>query len=351
MNTAAKSASEYNGIDLMKFICAILVLFIHTHPLKSISIFGDHYLVNTLCRMAVPFFFMASGFFFYRKILVQGFKTAILVRYIRRLLLVYLAWTVIYLPYDLIYSLFKFPDTLRVVLIYLKSIIFTGSHVHLWYLPALITAVSLLFFLAKYLRLWVAGLIFLLLYCIGLLGDSYYGLAYGWGLGSFIRHAAVYVGSTRDGLFFGAVYVFAGAWFAVIEKRIKPDLLALQLIAIACFLVFITEVLLLTRLNIAGDFNMTVWMLPAVFTLFVLAAKTDLVLGVNYVKLREMSSFIYFFHCVPIVVFDLLLPFFTFPPSVQMYVPVIRFVVTLIVTLLAAGAFSNSTFGFKKLLI
>lgn len=50
--------SRYNGLDILKCICAFLIIIIHT-PFDSV--FSD-YLV-ALARIAVPVFLMITGFF------------------------------------------------------------------------------------------------------------------------------------------------------------------------------------------------------------------------------------------------------------------------------------------------
>ena len=74
----AQTSRNYNGVDLIKFICAFLVCMIHIPPLPTQTedevflnkdIFG---MINTLiqggvCRIAVPFFFVAAGFFLFKK--------------------------------------------------------------------------------------------------------------------------------------------------------------------------------------------------------------------------------------------------------------------------------------------
>ena len=74
------SASElppehsFNGIDLIKFICAYLVMMIHIQPFDGHAGVYNEYMQcinfamkNIVCRIAVPFFFIASGFLLFRK--------------------------------------------------------------------------------------------------------------------------------------------------------------------------------------------------------------------------------------------------------------------------------------------
>lgn len=50
-----------NNLDLIKFICAFLVICIHISYKDDIG-----HIVTPLCRIAVPIFFMITGFFYYK---------------------------------------------------------------------------------------------------------------------------------------------------------------------------------------------------------------------------------------------------------------------------------------------
>ena len=47
----------------MRLIAALLIVTIHTSPLSSYTETGDFILTRIIARIAVPFFFMTSGFF------------------------------------------------------------------------------------------------------------------------------------------------------------------------------------------------------------------------------------------------------------------------------------------------
>ncbi|HBA96906.1 MAG TPA: hypothetical protein DCZ23_02250, partial [Lachnospiraceae bacterium] len=53
----------YTGIDNFRLAAALLVIAIHTSLFKSFSETGDFIFTKIIARVAVPFFFMASGFF------------------------------------------------------------------------------------------------------------------------------------------------------------------------------------------------------------------------------------------------------------------------------------------------
>ena len=51
------------GIDLFRVFAAIMVVAIHTFPFQSITPFLDEMITLTVFRVAVPFFFMITGYF------------------------------------------------------------------------------------------------------------------------------------------------------------------------------------------------------------------------------------------------------------------------------------------------
>ena len=53
----------YTGIDYFRIIAAFLIIAIHTSPFTTYSYTADFILTRIIARVAVPFFFMTSGFF------------------------------------------------------------------------------------------------------------------------------------------------------------------------------------------------------------------------------------------------------------------------------------------------
>lgn len=147
--------------DAFKWLAAFLVVAIHTSPLESIWPYGDFLLTRIAARLAVPFFFMLTGYF-----AVQVKKTE------KKLFLLYLGVTCLYLPVQ-IYK-YMGGETFTAGRI-LKDIFFDGTFYHLWYLPACMLGLALMTLLLKCGK-ENAVAISILLYVIGLLGDSYFGL-------------------------------------------------------------------------------------------------------------------------------------------------------------------------------
>ena len=81
----------YPLIDCFRIIAAILVVTIHTSPLDTISPTLDFYLTRGLGRIAVPFFFITTAYFYF----LNPSKKR-LYKIIKQTLLIYLATIIIY---------------------------------------------------------------------------------------------------------------------------------------------------------------------------------------------------------------------------------------------------------------
>ena len=94
----------YPAVDRFRVAAALLVVCIHTAPLASFSAAAD-FALKTLARLAVPFFFTATGFFLLGELVRPGLRPRTLSPGVRRFLkktgVLYAACTVLYLPVTL----------------------------------------------------------------------------------------------------------------------------------------------------------------------------------------------------------------------------------------------------------
>ena len=58
-----KQSSSYKLIDLLKFVCAFLVIGIHTRPFQASSELLDKVFYYDISNYAVPFFYACTGYF------------------------------------------------------------------------------------------------------------------------------------------------------------------------------------------------------------------------------------------------------------------------------------------------
>lgn len=273
---AANQKQNYNGIDLMKFFCAILVFMIHFPPfLKEGSLLAQHgnfWLRQCLCRVAVPFYFVSSGFFLFRKMPVYDLDPEVIKNYCFKILRLVGTWSVL---------------------------LFVGKTMQLWYLGATVVAVILLS-LCFYFRIRFRSICILacLLYAIGLLGDSYYGVIAPLEnvpvLKYIMKSYSTFYDTTRTGVFMGFIFVLMGTAFSHFNIRLKMRTALIGLILSGCGLV--AEVFWLKTNHIPVDYNMYIFLLPVSFFLFAFACAVPLKDRGIYKHLRNIGMLVYFTH-------------------------------------------------------
>ena len=97
------STQNYSSIDLAKFVAAIFVVAIHAQPFSGLT---QTVVIDVFARMAVPFFFITSSFFFFSK--NPGKKE--LSHYLRRMGILYLFWFVVEFPITCLHAFIE-PET------------------------------------------------------------------------------------------------------------------------------------------------------------------------------------------------------------------------------------------------
>lgn len=286
---------NYTGIDLFRFIAALLVIAIHISPLASFNETADFILTRVIARVAVPFFFMTSGFF-----LLSGhkFKAEKLVTLIKKTAQIYVIAIIVYIPINIYNGYFKMDYLLLNIV---KDILFDGTFYHLWYLPASVIGAVIAWFLVKHLDYPKACIIALLLYIIGLFGDSYYGVIHNvsWinACYNFIFYISDY---TRNGIFFAPIFFILGGSIAD-----KPQLEFHQCIRgfIFSLMFMLIEALCLHHLNLQRHDSMYILLLPCMYYLF---QTLLLYKGKRLVRIRTMSLIIYLIHPLMIVIIRML---------------------------------------------
>ena len=185
-------------LDRFRLLAAFLAVCNHTAPLAGLAPEADFWLTRVLARIAVPFFLMVSGYFLSQ----DGWRGT--GRFLKRTLTLYAAAVLLYLPLNWYNGGFS-------PLEWLKKLLIDGTLYHLWYFPAVLLGVVIARGLAR-LGLPAALAAALLLYLIGLGGDSYYGLT-----AQLPALDALYGGLfrlcsyTRNGLFLSPLFLLLGA--------------------------------------------------------------------------------------------------------------------------------------------
>lgn len=194
----------------MRIVAVALVVVIHTNPFQGLGASGNavNFVLETTARVAVPFFFLTSGYFFARKTR-DGDPAAYFRSRARSLAELYAFGIALALPVFLagtaVEASLAGESALRSVrgrLVESLSpvdLLYYGTSVSeiLWFLPALVVALGLVAGFAAAGRTELALPTAVAVHAVGLAGPEYAGVI------------ALPV-DVRDGLFFGFFFVSAG---------------------------------------------------------------------------------------------------------------------------------------------
>lgn len=313
----------YGLLDYFKLFAAILVITIHTFPLASINTTANFILTSIFARIGVPFFFMVTGFFLLPKCFSTTFSAkenensstgfffslsskhtivtqkkdsfSSLLRFLKKTCILYGLTILLYLPINFYNGYFQqesLPNRL------IKDIIFDGTFYHLWYLPALILGVLIVFLLLKTKKLFFTMITTTLLYIIGFVGDSYFGLLKSFPFLQNLYFKSFHISSyTRNGIFFAPIFLLIGYLIACnVIKHTYSFQKYIRLFGIS-FALLLVEGLLLNYFHLQRHSSMYV-MLPFVmyflFQILIFESKHYSIPGNT--EIRKTSMLIYVFH-------------------------------------------------------
>lgn len=290
---------QYGGLDYFRMAAAFLVAAIHTSPLASFSVEADFVLTRVAARVAVPFFFMATGFFLLPQYLFgHSMDNRPLQRLLKKVFLLYGAAILLYLPVNLYAGQFEgfgIGGALRMICM-------DGTFYHLWYLPAVMWGTVLVRFLSRRLSWGVVTGVSLFLYMIGLFGDSYYGFAKQVPALRAAYDVLFSISSyTRNGIFYAPLFLVMGAGISRLGNQ--GGILHVERAHITAgsviFLGLMTvEGLLLHKLGVQRHDSMYIMLPPAMFFLFRLLLTFR---AVSAKRLRTISMWIYLLHPLCII--------------------------------------------------
>ena len=297
-----RTRQNYGWLDRFRVIVALLAITNHTSALSSIDDTADFFLTRVLARIVVPFFLMVTGQFVAADFLTISRKNGPrLIKYIKKTSLYYLLSILLYLPigiYAKQYQGMSIGGALRLL-------IFDGTFYHLWYFPACIMGMLLIYLMSRKLSLRTMTVISAILYIIGLFGDSYYGLAEKVPVLNAVYEFGFHIFSyTRNGLFIAPLFLVLGIWMSVLEHKREENSLQIELMPYivgltASFAVMTIEAFTLRHFQLQRHDSMYFALVPTMFFLYqcllCLPKKPS-------VSCRTASTWIYILHPAFIVV-------------------------------------------------
>lgn len=310
-----KNNINYNNLDILKYISAILIMILHLRPFLNFSDQLDLAFNNIITRICVPIFFIITGYFVAKK---EKDNQNYVKDYIKKTIPLYLMWSLLYVPIiiatiiqylptinDYLISLnISFPLLLFLLIllfpiIILIALVYTGTYYHLWYFPAIILSLLVLRKWKK--RFGIKSLLFIsfLLLLFGAT-ETYYGI-----LPLSIKELLSYYYNifftTRNFLFFGLFYVVIGYYMGT-KENIYSKYCFSKLIISIFFLVF--EAILLHDVDRLNS-NILISCVPLTYYLFVSTIYITNNLKTNF-QFGKLSKYYYLIHPMTIFIISTL---------------------------------------------
>lgn len=334
MEKSIEAPKRNNSIDIFRILCAFMVVAIHTHPFYDVNETLGFIASELLTRIAVPFFFCVSGYF-YIKGIISGkklFKKTFL-----NILKQYVFWSIIYFAIQLLHTIKNGDSFLGFIKDCVLKFFVLGSYSHLWFIPALLFAVTVATLFGKLGNRGVAALVWMSvgLYIIGVLVCAYGNVLSSVPLLDKII-SFEYFTTFRRVVLMGLPFFSLGYFILKLEKQISKNK---SIIFIAIFfLIYLAENIVIRAFQLCKNNVLTFALYPLVIFVFVFLIKTPLT------KLSKLSmwskycaDFIYFSHYIFIILFSYL--FADLPETL-----------TFILVLLTATAAATAVYFIKRMI-
>lgn len=191
---AAIPINRLQSVDVLRTVAIFFVIAIHTTPFELQSSPIGHMLdlatvINQIARFAVPFFFVLSGYFWANKFKDEKSLLQPTTRMAKKILILFVAWSAIYLLPTNIVDSFSYGLSGPVKKTYwnLESavssplkVLMQGTKVHLWFLVGLLCSLSISAFFVRYRLNLLLVVVAIALYLVGLAGKAYSDSPFGF---------------------------------------------------------------------------------------------------------------------------------------------------------------------------
>lgn len=284
---------RFDSIDIAKFIAAIFVVAIHSNPLIEISPLLDFIVCNGIARLAVPFFFITSAYFFFSNGCSGG------PRYCNRLLILYLLWFIVSLPKTIfdrfVCSEYSLGETIfRFIRSFFVTSTFSGS----WFIVSCIFC-ALLFSKLEQLEDQNRTVITIVISAVSYFWcvfTSEFGNCFdNLGISGFYKIYELIFSKPYCSIIVGIPYFAIGRYFAkhsqqIIDKASNKKRL-LSLVPLLIFL--LAEVYISYAYNLGLSSDCYLFLLPCITVIFPLILSVDI--HISNARLLRISSTIIFF--------------------------------------------------------
>lgn len=343
-NALQKTSKRNSSIDITRYICAVMVVAIHSRVFLDIDKGVWNVFNAVFFRNAVPFFFAVSGYFFIKNALGDIHKEK---AYLLRIVKTYVIWSVVYFVVEFISDVvFGSVSALNFIKSSLIGFFLTGSHYHFWYFPSLIYSAILvmIFYRLKIMKLLTPLCVILLF--LGCLGCAYYGIGKHIPFVSGILKTSYYTVVRRA--FFTGVPFFSSGYLIIKLENLSLSKQRLLHIWYAVTVFDLLEMLVLYLVDWIRWVNVSIGIYP--FIIFTVALLNSYPMPQFYKSsklFRYLANFTYYSHPLFITVFTYLFAVWGMKLSKMQ---TIKFVIITVVTFLIGSLIYQLKFTkkFKK---
>jgi len=264
-------------------------MVVHFSPFKTIHPVLHFVSIHGFTRIAVPFFFLSSGFSLSERGIIppQRLKKTLI-----KLIKLYLFWTLLYSPL-IVLQLINTPSSQHWLITLSRNLFFEGSFIHLWYFVASIIGLVIVSTLKRFLKSHLIFTLLILLFILGVLGDSYYGLSMTIPfLSTFKTTLFQFINTTRNGVFFAPLFIYTGILIKQFQPQFKRQTLFISFILILT-LSFI-EIFFLRNQGWARDYNLTFLIYP--LSVFSFLISLSVKVSFNTDRFRSMATTLFYIH-------------------------------------------------------
>lgn len=290
-----KMPQRNQTIDLLKFIFSFFIIGIHAQIFKNILPVAYYTITMGLFRIAVPFFFVVSGYYFYQKLQKNKPIKPYFMKLIKIFVIFELLEIIIFSPFFLMYF--------KNVFYYIWKIVSTGLGGAYWYLTSLILSLLIMMPLWKKKRLYPCFLAGLLMYLFCMTNDSYSPFFIHTHIQKLaILHTQIW-SWPQAGLCSSIFYLSIGA----IISKYQPQIKYLHMILFISFGLLIFEAYFLQSRN---PYDGNCYLSLMIFTpMLLLYCLQHPYIGIDTKRLGQMSLYIYMMHQLILNCLQYILPF------------------------------------------
>lgn len=315
MEQSCIKREEYQAVDIAKFVMAFFVIAIHTHYNFFDNVIANTFITHFLIRLAVPFFFVASSFFFFRGIVFEKGKIkkspenrAKLFSFLKRTGVLYSIWAVIYFVWVFFKGCISGTFSFVNIKVFVFNFVFNGFATQFWYLLYLIYSVVIFYVLLRFVNYKIVAIVPLVFLMVLVYQRIYYHILPIEPLYN-ICNRLIQISIGGETIVFGtSLYnAMAAVYGGIFAVKLKQKLNRGQCIV---WCIISTAVLLAECYFVKSQapeliIAILIFSVPMVMFLFLLLSNIKISGNKKFFSfLRNSSSFVYCFHYLPLMVFN-----------------------------------------------